>query len=276
MNAIAHAGFNTIKIFIKGIDETANGYCNIKDLIKRAASYGLEVSFHCYLPCFKHPDESDAEEFFDSVYGELFRCYPEVASISLVGESLEFPSCDPFTTGKKWTESTVDGIPDSRPSPGWWPCCDYGDYLSCIERAIHKVNPEIKIYFSTYNWGYVSLEVRKNFLENILPEKIGLKVAFELFADKKINDLSCPVMDYTISNTDGSFYFKTECENAHRLGIETIVTTNTAGLTWDFGCVPYVPTPYKWIERIRALQRACKDWGIKNFYENHTMVGSPI
>jgi len=269
LNAIAHAGFNTIKIFIKGIDHTTRGYCNINDVIKRAAKYGLDVSFYNYMPSFKHPDEADAEKFFDSIYGELFRRYPEAVGISLCGESLEFPSRDPATTGKKWVDSVIDGIPDARPSPGWWPCEDYGAYLGCIERAIHRVKPDAEIIFSTYNWGYADLGTRKRFLEKILPKKICVKVPFEVFARKKLKNLSCPVMDYTVSQVEGSYYFKTECENASRLGIKLFVTTNTCGATWDFGTVPYVPTPYKWIQRIRVLGKAVADWNIRGFYETH-------
>ena len=36
----------------------------------------------------------------------------------LVGESAEFPSRDPRTTGKRRRESFIDGISDTRPSPG--------------------------------------------------------------------------------------------------------------------------------------------------------------
>lgn len=269
LNAIAHAGFNTIRLFVKGFDVTTQGYCNINDLIRRAAGYGLDVAFYSYLPSFKHPDELDTEAFFDSIYGELFRRYPGAKGISLVGESLEFPSRDPATTGKRWKDSVVDGIPDPRPSPGWWPCEDYPAYLHCIEQAVHRVKPDAEITFSTYNWGYVDVETRTKFLEQIKSFGIKIKVPFELFTRKKLRGLSCPVMDYTISETEGSDYFKTECASAHRLGIDLLVTSNTAGATWDFGTVPYVPTPYKWIARINTLMRANAKWNVRSFYETH-------
>ncbi len=269
LSAIAHGGFNSITVFLKDTDRTTRGYCNINDLIRRAAEYGLDVYFYNYMPSFKHPDETDAETFFDSIYGELFKRYPGAKGISLCGESLEFPSRDPKTSGKRWGDSMVDGIPDTRPSPGWWPCEDYGAYLKRIEEAVHRVKPDAKITFSTYNWGYAELEDRRRFLEKIFPEKILLRVPFEVFSRKKIGDLSCPVMDYSVSVNEGSFYFKTECETASRRGIGLVVTTNTCGATWDFGTVPYVPAPYKWIERIRTLGRALDNWNIEWFYETH-------
>ena len=101
LNAIVHAGFNAIDVFVKDIDTTTRGYCNINDIIERASEYGIDVVLYNYVRCYKHPDDADAEEFFDSVYGNLARHYPKARAISLVGESLEFPSKDPATTGKR-------------------------------------------------------------------------------------------------------------------------------------------------------------------------------
>ncbi|HQC51726.1 MAG TPA: hypothetical protein PLE92_01230 [Lentisphaeria bacterium] len=67
LSAIAHAGFNTIEVFVKDFDRTTRGYCNINELIDRAAAYGLDTIIYNYLPSYKHPDEPDAEQFFDSI-----------------------------------------------------------------------------------------------------------------------------------------------------------------------------------------------------------------
>ncbi len=268
LNAIIHAGFNTIEIFVKDFGVTAGGHCDINDLIDRAEEYGLDTFLYNYLPSYKHPDEADAEAFFDSIYGELFRRYPKAVGLGLCGESLEFPSKDPATTGKRWRESLQDGIPDSRPSPGWWPCQDYPAYLDCIRRAIKKVKPEAKIIFSTYNWGWADNDLRRKFLEELHTD-FTVQITFEIFKQNRIDGLSCPVMDYTISATEPGYYFSSECENAHATGHRISVTSNTIGATWDFGCVPYVPTPYRWIKRFRHLNQALSAWGVDEHYETH-------
>ncbi len=268
LNAIIHAGFNTIEIFVKDFGVTAGGRCDINDLIDRAEEYGLDTFLYNYLPSYKHPDDSDAEAFFDSIYGELFRRYPKAVGLGLCGESLEFPSKDPATTGKRWRESAQDGIPDIRPSPGWWPCQDYPAYLDCIRRAIKKVKPEAKIIFSTYNWGWADNDLRRKFLEQLHPD-FTVQITFEIYKQNRIEDLSCPVMDYTISATEPGYYFTSECENAKATGHRISATTNTIGASWDFGCVPYVPAPYRWIKRFRHLNQALSDWGLDEHYETH-------
>lgn len=41
--ATVHAGYDVIVLFLKGIDHTAAGYCNVNDLIRRAAKFDLGV-----------------------------------------------------------------------------------------------------------------------------------------------------------------------------------------------------------------------------------------
>ena len=266
--ATIHAGYDCIVLFLKDYDVTAAGPCNVNDVISRANRLGLAVSLYNYMGAFKHPDDSDAQAFYDSVFGELFKRYPQAESVKLVGESLEFPSKDPHTTGKRWRESVIDGIPDTRPSPGWYPCSDYPAFLQGIERAIHKVNPKVEIIFSTYNWGYAPYELRRQFLEHF-PKNVTLQTTYEIFSQKTLEGLHTPVMDYTISAQEPGYYFTSESETAHSLGIPIVGNVNTAGCSWDLGCIPYVPVPYRWHRRNVRCRQACLDWGVDSQYATH-------
>lgn len=266
--ATVHAGYDAIVLFIKGFDRSAVGYCDINDTVQRAKKYGIKTFLYNYIATFIHPDESTAAQVFDSVYGELFRRYPDVAGIHMAGESLEFPSKDPNTTGKVYSESVTDGIPDTRPSPGWYPCEDYPRYLAGIEKAVHRVKPDAEVIFSTYNWCYQPLELRRRFLEN-LPAGIRIVVPFDISAKRELEGLRTPVMDYTISQDSPSAYFCSECAAACELGIRIEGNTNTAGVAWDFGCVPYVPSPRKLINRLRHVRAAHDQWGLDAQYTTH-------
>lgn len=266
--ALLHAGFDSIELFMVDFDRNNLGYLDINDIITRAAKFGIKTFLFNYIRTFVHPHDKGAQEVFDKVYGEIFRRYPGAAGISLCGESLEFPSKDPNTTGKPYNESIVDGIPDTRPSPGWYPCEDYPDYIQCIERAIHKVKPDAKISFSTYNWGYAPLNLRKKFLEKF-PKNVILSVCYEIFSKRKLEKYSTCVMDYTISAEDPGFYFVSECQTAYELGIEINGNVNTTGIAWDFGCVPLVPAPQKILKRNLNLRNAAKSWNVRRHYSTH-------
>lgn len=266
--ALLHAGYDTIAVFLVGIDRNRLGYCDYNDVIGRAAKYGINTMLYNYIQTPIHPDEDGAQEKFDAVYGELLRRYPGAAMIDLCGESLEFPSRDKATTGKSYSESVVDGIPDTRPSPGWYPCEDYPAYIQCIERAVHKYNPEIVVTFSTYNWGYCSLEQRKSFLDKF-PENVTLSVCYEIFSKRRIEGLHTPVMDYTMSADKPGYYFETECEEAHKRGIPLTGNVNTAGIAWDLGCIPLLPAPDKILKRDLYLREAGKKWNMRSHYCTH-------
>ena len=92
LRAIVHAGFNTIELFVRDLDKTALGYNDINDIIQRAANYGLDTFFYSYMPSYKHPDEPDAEEFFDSIYGELFRAILALAASAWLASRWNSPA----------------------------------------------------------------------------------------------------------------------------------------------------------------------------------------
>ena len=269
LNAMAHAGYNCIVEFMTAPDRNRHGYCDLPGLIKRAAKYGILVTAYNYMKCWKHPDEPGAQEAFDAVFGEFARRNPGLHRIKLCGESLEFPSRDPHTTGKLNRDSKTDGIPDPRPSPGWYPCSDYPAYLARIEKAVHKYDPDVDVVMSTYNWGYLPAEERRDFVFN-LPKGISLELVYDIFGKRSLGDLKVPIMDYSYALDDASQFFMTEGANAKAAGRPAkYANVNTTGNSWDIGCVPYIPVPYRLIQRFNRLEWARKEWGLNEHYCCH-------
>lgn len=269
LNAIRHAGFNAVEVFVTGIDTVKyKNQCDLNDLIERAEKFGLKTIFYNLVPGYKHPGDPDAEEFFEQTYGELIRRYPKLRAIGFVGESLEFPSRDEHTTGRGRRMSAPDGLADPRPSPGWYPCFDYPEYLEKIERAVHRANPKVEMFFSTYNWGYIDAEIRKEFIAK-LPPRISLWVPWELFKKHRHGDCSTPVMDYSISAVEPGEFFTSELEAAAKRRIPLRGFTNFAGNTWDIGCVPYIPVPQRWARRMLIAQKYLKRGELESLYESH-------
>ena len=93
--------------------------------------------------------------------------------------------------------------------------------LKKIADTIHKVNPAVEVIMNTYNWGWSPLEVRKKFLEQ-MPKDVTLHVTYDIFKISHHDGLSCPTMDYSISAADPGYYFTSEVETGHELGIERI------------------------------------------------------
>ncbi len=268
LNAIAHAGMDTLLLFAKGPDQTTVGYLDFNDLIDRAAKFGLDVYIYSYLLSERHPDAPDAKEYYESTYGNLIRSCPGAKGIVFVGESCEFPSHDEHTTGKLRLDPTVDRTKDKRPSPGWWPCYDYPEWLELLKPILRQINPDLDIVFWTYNWGWAPEEDRLALIRS-LPTDISLQATFEMFENIEKDGIVTRCVDYTTSFEGPGVYFRSEAQAAHERGIPLYSMTNTAGVSWDMGVIPYQPIPFQWAKRYEAVRKAQRDWGLVGLMESH-------
>ena len=267
LNAIAHAGLDAILVFVKGVNRTTVGHLDINGLIARAARFGLDVYLYSYIISRKHPEDPEAEVFYESTYGELMRAHPGARGIIFVGESCEFPSKDANTTQKLRSERLPT---DTKPNPGWWPCYDYPDWLNMVKRIIRRHNPDADVVFWTYNWGWAPEEARLALIRS-LPDDISLQATFEMFEDVERRGIPTRCVDYTVSFAGPGQYFSSEAETAHERGLRLYTMSNTGGLTWDIGVIPYEPVPFQWARRHEALLRASRDWGLCGLMESHHM-----
>lgn len=269
--SIAHAGMDAILVFVKDVDVTPYGFLDFNELIRRAARYGLDAYVYSYLQCKKHPDDADAEEYFDGLYGKIFKECPGFKGIVLVGESCEFPSKDPKTSGIS-REASEFGDPtrnvENKPSPGYWPSEDYPRWLNRVKNAIRKYRKDADIVFWTYNWGYAPEEDRIRLIEN-LPTDISLLATFEMFQKYPVGIATGITVDYTIAFEGPGAYFASEAKAAAKRGIRLYTMANTGGLTWDIGTIPYWPVPFQWIKRYRNMIRARDEWGLCGVMESH-------
>ncbi len=264
---IAHAGMDAILVFTKGSNMTTYGFLDFNELVCRAAKYGIDVYAYSYLKSEMHPDDEGAYDYYDGSYGKLFRECPGLKGVVLVGESVAFPSHDPNTTGSI-SRKSPDGIPNLKTHPGWWPCCDYPDWLNLLKKVIRKYNSEADIVFWTYNWGGAPEIDRIKLIES-LPEDISLLATFEKSEIYEKNGVMENVSDYTLSLTGPGKCFLSEAKAAKENGIRLYAMANTAGLTWDFGVIPYEPFPYQWQKRYDALLECREEYGLCGLMESH-------
>lgn len=265
--AIAHAGMDAILVFVKGMDMTPKGYLDFNTLIWRAAGYGLDVYAYSYFRSERNPEDPDAWEHYDSTYGKIFKNCPDLKGVVLVGESCAFPSKDPRVAGMI-EPAFEDGIPVNKPRSGWFPCEDYPQWLSFLQKVIYTYNPNADIVFWTYNWGNAPEADRLKLIDN-LPAGISLMTTFEMYQDYDVDGIPACATDYTIRHAEYGDYFRSEGELAKKKGIRFYTQANAAGLEWDFGVIPYDPFPAQWNKRYDSLLEAKKKFGLCGVMECH-------
>lgn len=268
LSAIAHAGMDAILVFVKGVDLTSVGYLDFNDLIRRAAKYGLDVYAYSKIKSEYHPDDPGAWKHYNSTYGELFRSCPGFKGVVLVGESVEFPSKDPRVSPLKYYNNSVDGIPTGKPTAGWFPCKDYQKWAAMLQKVIYPHKPDADIVLWTYNWGKQPEEDRLALIDS-LPEGITLMATFEMFNTRRIDGVPTSAVDYTLSFPEAGPYFISEAKRARERGIRLYTQANSAGLTWDFGVIPYEPFPEMWVRRYNSMLEAREKYGLCGVMESH-------
>ena len=260
---IAYTGMDSILVFVKDVDLSPSGYLDFNELIDRAADYGLDVYAYSYLKSEVHPEDPAAFDYYNNNYGKLFRCCPGFKGVILVGESVEFPSKDPHVV-QTIEEKNATG----KPTPGWYPCHDYPQWLQMLQKVIYPSKPDADIVFWTYNWGYMPAEERLKLID-VLPEGITLMATYEMFETWKVDDLLVRAVDYTLSPARPGVYFHTEAERAAQRGIKFYVQSNSAGMTWDFGDIPYEPFPHQWAKVYEGLLEYNEKYGLCGLMESH-------
>ena len=268
LQQIARSGRDAIMIFVKGMNRTPHGELDFNDVIARAARYGLDVYAYSNLISNTHPDDPNAEAEYESTYGQLFAQCPGFKGVILVGESVEFPSKDPHVSSLKYYNNEVDGIPTGKPSPGWYPCYDYPKWLRLLQKVIYRHRPDADIVFWSYNWDKAPEEDRIRLIES-LPEGITLQATFEMGEAFQVGAFGDYCADYTLSFAGPGAYFTSEAKAAKKRNIKLYAMTNTGGMTWDFGVVPYQPMPQQWQKRYREMERAHDLWGLSGIMESH-------
>lgn len=258
---IAHEGRDALLVFTKDVNETRVGFLDFNDLITRAAKYGIDVYAYSFLISGRHPDEPDAEAYYENTYGRLFRECPGLAGVTLVGEAVEFDSKDPHVSQYLYGGGNADGLPDGKPWPGWYPCEDLPKWLELIKKIIRRQKESADIVLWTYNWGFQPEDARIRLIEQ-LPADITLLPTFEMFESWKIGESTIAGSDYTLTIPGPGKYFASEAAAAKKRGIKLYTMSQCAGLTWDFGVVPYEPMPYQWMKRYKAMVKAKEDWGL--------------
>lgn len=272
LRLMAHYGFDSVLLTIRGEDETATGYQDINNTIDRAAEYGLGVYLYSNIKAAVHPDDPGAEEAMESIYGTMFARYNKAKGIILVGESVEFPSKDERTTGVPLSDTSAvidgDNLPDNRPSPGWWPCRDYPEYINLLKKVIRRHCPDADIVFWTYNWGWAPEEDRVALIKS-LPEDITVMVTFEMFEKLRKENITNVTVDYTLSFEGPGHYFTSEAKAVKQRNMPLYTMSNAAGMTWDFGVIPYEPVPMQWAKRYDALVDMHEKYGLCGTIDAH-------
>ena len=268
LDHLAHMGMDAVLTYVtESPDMTRNGREDMPDLVRRAAVRGLDVYVYAHqiaAASHMHPDDPDAAEFCDRLWGSIVKNAPGLKGMVFVGESIAFTSKDPTIQGFWWKR-----VPGSKRLNGFYPTLEWVPWLKHVRDATRKYRPDFDIVFWTYNWSRQPEKERLALLEKI-PDDITVHVTFEMGDSRpQRNGVNDDVDDYSILHPGPSRMFTGEASVVSRRGIRLTAMANTGGRTWDCGVTPFVPVPERWIDRHRALRDAHRRWNLAGLMESH-------
>lgn len=267
LSYMAHLGYDAIELWIRGYNiDNRGGFIDMPLLCERAEKYGIKIYVELYTEHTVHPDDPDAQSFYDEIYGTLFEKCPKLCGVMVEGECSNFHSRDPRVGKAPLYKNYEDNIPTGKTSPGFWPCSDYPQWIEMIQKAVFKHNPDADVILCTYNWGWAPEEDRIKLIEN-LPDNLSIMAAWEMFQKAKVGNSVQDIEDYTLGFAGPGDYFISEATAAKKKGLRVYSIANTAGRTWDYGVIPYEPMPYQWITRFENMVKAYDEYGLQGFTE---------
>lgn len=265
---IAHEGRDAIVMFVDDVDKTPTGYMDFNELIYRAAKYGIDIYAYIYFDNLKHPEDEGGVQFYENTYGKLFRECPKIKGIILVEGSLVFPSKDPGIRSGHLNESTTV-IPTGKPSTAGAPACDTRLFIDTILDCIRKYNPEAELVAWNYNVVGRPEEIRRAWYDQF-PE--GTAIMMTIGNNCKYKNkagIKCYAADYTLTHPHIQQGMLDDAKYVTSRGLKAYAMSNTGGITWDMGVMPYQPGAYLWMERYESMLKGVKECGFSGLMESH-------
>ena len=136
----------------------------------------------------------------------------------------------------------------------------------------HKVNPRCEIIPWDYNVRfYPSNTPRKVHVIKTLPDSVIPMLTFENGKTFELDGQQGHLLDYAINQIGPAEVTQAQLLAAQKRNFRAIYSKADTCASWQFGTFPYLPFPYQWHARYKAMEK----WGIQGALENWTYGFKP-
>ncbi|HWQ53008.1 MAG TPA: hypothetical protein VN442_04940 [Bryobacteraceae bacterium] len=207
----------------------------MRDLIQRAARYGLDV----YAPIMHHLDGTPENE---AVLRKLVRDnvnqFPEIRGYVLLIEGFDYERWPSWNRGdiRKWIDAWTHGV-------------------AIAAEEMHKINPAIEVLAWDYNIDFRarSVDTKRYVIDRYAQDVIPL-VTWENGKSFMRDGEEGYLKDYAINEVGPAEVSAAQIERARQRGMKVFAKADTFA-SWQFGTFPYLPFPYQWHARYEQLEK---------------------
>ncbi|MEO6807749.1 MAG: hypothetical protein ABI353_01370, partial [Isosphaeraceae bacterium] len=209
----------------------------VRDLIQRASRFGIKV----YTPIvYQYLGTPESEADLRRLVQEAVREFPEIKGYVLLTEGFWY---------QKW--GGTHGA--SKEYVQNW-ARNWCRAVGIVAEECHRVNPAIEVLPWEYNIDFrpQNVEMKRYFIQQ-LPEGVTPLMTWENGKSFELDGMKGYLRDYSLNQIGPAEVTEAQIKEARRRGLKVYCKADTFA-SWQFGTSPYIPAPYQWYERYKALE----------------------
>lgn len=211
----------------------------MRDLIRRAARYGIAV----YCPIiYRYTGDAENQAGLRKLVRDIVREFPEIRGYVLLTEGFFYD---------RWFGAGGHGDQDLREWSRKW-----AEGVAIVTEECKKLNPAIEVLPWDYNIDFrpEQAELKRYVISQLPVDSIPL-LTFETGKSFELDGERGWLRDYAINQVGPADVTEAQISEAKRRGMRAVYSKADTFASWQFGTFPYLPFPYQWYERYKALQQ---------------------
>ncbi len=219
----------------------------MKDLLRRAARFGID----CYAPIlYQYTGTPESADGLRKLVRDIVTEFPEIRGYVLLTEGFFY---------KKWFGAGGQGDEDLR---AW--VREWATAVRIATEEAHKLNPRLEILPWEYNIAFSPDQVEtKAYVMTQLPESTIPLLTFENGKSFELDGQTGYLRDYAINQVGPAEVTQAQLLEGRQRKFRAIYSKADTFASWQFGTFPYLPFPYQWYKRYKAME----EWKIAGALE---------
>jgi hypothetical protein len=210
----------------------------IHDLITRAARFGIKV----YTPIiYQYLGTPESEKGLRKLVRNIANDFPAIKGYVLL------------TEGFYYGEWRAGHSSDEKYMQSW--ARNWCKAVGVVEEECHKINPSIEILPWEYNIDFrpQKADLKRYFIQQLPEDTIPL-LTWENGKSFEIDGMKGYLRDYSLSQIGPAEVTEAQILEARKRNMKVYCKADTFA-SWQFGTIPYLPVPYQWVDRYKALEK---------------------
>ncbi|MDD4870980.1 MAG: hypothetical protein PHR77_10505 [Kiritimatiellae bacterium] len=224
----------------------------MRDLIDRATRRGLKVYASIL---YQYMGTPESEAGLRSLVRDILEKFPDIQGYILLTEGFWYKRMGGWGSGetaKEWIR-------------GW------NKAVGFVAEECHKRNPAIEILAWDYSIGFTAGNTNmKRYAIQQLPADAIPMPTWENGKSFEFEGIRGSLRDYSLNQIGPAETTDVQIEEARKRGMKVYTKADTFAC-WQYGSTPYLPFPYQWYDRYKALEK----YGINGTLESWSSGYTP-